>query len=69
MTIQIQQKQQPAPRLLTARELAAFFSVSPRTIGRWRQDGLIPFVVTPGGTYRYDPVEVEQALLNQRKGA
>ncbi len=65
MTIQIQQTPQPAPRLLTAREVAAFFSVTARTIGRWRQDGLIPYVLTPGGTYRYNPIEVEQALMVQ----
>ena len=65
MLTKIQTPDVPKPKLMTARELAAYFAVTPRTVGRWRQDGRIPFVTTPGGTYRYDPMEVEQSLLNQ----
>ena len=54
-------------RLVTAKTLADYFAVSPRTIGRWRPGGLIPFVVTPGGTYRYDLLVVERALLGLQK--
>jgi predicted site-specific integrase-resolvase len=61
--MKIQEPAQPAPKLFTARQLAEFFSVSSRTIGRWRQEGLIPYIKTPGGTYRYDPLAVEAVLM------
>ena len=61
--MKIQQPAEPARKLFTARQLADFFAVSQRTIGRWRQEGLIPYVETPGGTYRYDPAAVEAVLL------
>ena len=49
--------------LWTAATLARFLSVSPRTIRRWRSQGRIPYVETPGGTYRYDPAQVEEVLV------
>ena len=52
-------------RLVTAKTLADYFAVSPRTIGRWRQQGLIPCIVTPGGTYRYEVAAVEAVLIEQ----
>ena len=53
----------PMSRLVTAKQLADYFAVTPRTIARWRQERLIPFVVTPGGTYRYELHKVEAVLL------
>ena len=50
-------------RMVTAKQLADYFAVTPRTIARWRQDRLIPFVVTPGGTYRHELHKVEPVLL------
>lgn len=47
---------------VTASALAAYFSVSPRSINRWRKAGLIPAVAMPGGAYRYRVQEVEASL-------
>ncbi len=42
-------------------ELAKAFGVCPRTISRWRQKGLIPFVVK-NGNIRYRTPEVSTGL-------
>ena len=52
-----------AEELWSASRLSDFLGVSVRTINRWRQDKLIPFVVLPSGTFRYDPQKVEDCLV------
>lgn len=47
------------PRLLGRREVAARLGVSPQTVTRWAQDGLLPFVLTLGGQRRYPKAQVE----------
>lgn len=39
--------------LLTPREVAALFSVTPKTIARWNDAGLLASVRTRGGHRRY----------------
>ena len=56
---------EPHRKLWSAREIAEFFNVTPRTVARWRTEGLIPYVILPGGcSFRYDPRAVEHALTN-----
>lgn len=58
--------EQPQPRaepLLTPAEVAALFRVDPKTVTRWANDGLLPFIRTPGGHRRYYEAEV-RALMN-----
>jgi DNA-binding transcriptional MerR regulator len=51
-------------RTLTCRQTADAFGVNPRTIRRWRQQGLLEAVETPyGRRYRADDVD---ALLADR---
>ena len=55
----------PKQKLWNAGEIAAYFSVTSRTVGRWRTSGLVPYVVLPGGgSIRYDPEAVEEALVH-----
>jgi excisionase family DNA binding protein len=50
------------PRLLTGTEVAALFRVDRSTIARWADAGLIPSILTPGGTRRYPEADI-RALL------
>jgi hypothetical protein len=51
----------------TKTDLATVFGVSLKTVFNWQRHGLIPFVRL-GGTIRFDPVEVKQAILKRRCG-
>ncbi len=52
-----------APTLLTLREVASRTGVSPNTVRRWAQAGLVPgAVVTPGGIYKVPEASVDQLL-------
>ena len=44
--------------LLTTSELANFLRVTPRTISKYRQLGLLPYVRLPRGKVRFDQKEV-----------
>lgn len=50
------------PSLLTPREVAAMFAVQPKTVSRWADRGILPYVRTPGGHKRYPIDAVEQLL-------
>jgi predicted site-specific integrase-resolvase len=54
---------QPGPRLYTRLEVAAKFSVDPKSVQRWERQGKLTAIRTPGGHARYDADEVD-ALLN-----
>jgi excisionase family DNA binding protein len=50
------QSPRPAPStasFLRSAEAAAIFQVSPKTIARWAQQGLLPYQRTLGGHRRY----------------
>ena len=49
--------------LLTTSQVAALFFVDYRTISRWRRQGRLTSIKTPGGQYRFDEAEI-RALLN-----
>ena len=52
----------PPVKPLTPRELATELKTSIPTALQWYHDGIIPAVVAIGRTYRFDLVEVRQAL-------
>lgn len=47
-------------RLLSRKEVAALFDVSPHTVYRWAREGRLPYLLTPGGRRRYPREEVER---------
>ena len=49
-------------RLLSRREVALRFEVSPQTVTRWARAGVLPYVKTIGGQRRYPDYEVERIL-------
>ncbi|HZQ28480.1 MAG TPA: cobalamin-dependent protein [Acidimicrobiales bacterium] len=49
--------------LLTTRDLARLFQVSPRTVTNWAAQGRLRAVQTAGGHYRFDPDDVLAFLL------
>jgi predicted site-specific integrase-resolvase len=54
-----------AEQLISAKDAANLFGVSPETIRRWRRDDRIPVVVLPSGIARYSRVWC-QARLEHR---
>lgn len=48
--------------LITAEELAKRLSLSPGTIKRWGQEGVIPRLRLSGKVVRFDAEEVEEVL-------
>jgi copper chaperone CopZ len=58
----------PGHRLLTRAQVAAIFQVSPSTITRWAEAGMLPVVKTLGGHRRYDATVV-QSLAHQLAAA
>ena len=64
------QSARPTPRIasfLRSAEVAAIFQVSPKTVARWAQQGLLPYQRTLGGHRRYPAVAIEDlaASLHQ----
>jgi len=47
---------------LTPREVARVLQVSPKTVSRWADLGLIPCLVTLGGHRRFSRADVEEAV-------
>ncbi len=57
----------PAREWLRSGQVAALFRVHPRTVLRWADAGLLPYVVILGGQRRFPKTDVE-ALLARRRG-
>lgn len=55
--------------LLTSGEVAAMFSVDPRTVTRWAREGKLDWILTPGGHRRFRRAEVEALLRGEEPGA
>ncbi|MBI2939896.1 MAG: helix-turn-helix domain-containing protein [Chloroflexi bacterium] len=49
-------------RFLGRREVAARLGVSPQTVTRWAQAGMLPCILTMGGQRRYPEREVEELV-------
>lgn len=56
-------------RLMSRREVAALFGVSPHTIYRWAREGRLPVLMTLGGRRRYPAEEVLRLAQAQGFGA
>ena len=52
----------------TAREVADYFSVAPKTVRAWRRAGIIPVLVLPCRGFRFDCDAVERALRAMEEG-
>jgi excisionase family DNA binding protein len=62
-----QQSARPAPSAATflrSAEVAAILQVSPKTIARWAQHGLLPYQRTLGGHRRYPEPAIRQLLTS-----
>lgn len=55
--------------LLTPGEVASLFRVDPKTITRWAQAGLLPYVKTLGGHRRFKESEVRELLRSTGRRA
>lgn len=53
-------------QLLTPAEVAAMFSVDPKTVSRWAKAGKLPAIRTLGGHRRYPEHEVRRRLIEMR---
>jgi len=61
-------ERQTPPEYLTASEAAAYFHVSPKTIGRWAKEGRLPYLKTMGGhrRFRADDLQAIVESLTER---
>ncbi len=59
----------PDNRLLTELEAAAFLSVEPTTLRRWRWAGHPPGFLKIGGAVRYDPADLQQFIDCSRRSS
>jgi excisionase family DNA binding protein len=50
------------PRYLRTAQVAEFLQVSPKTVSRWAQEGMLPYIRTLGGHRCYPDAEI-RALL------
>lgn len=48
--------------ILAPREVAQMFSVTPKTVRKWADNGDIAYIKTPGGHRRYPRWAVEELL-------
>ena len=58
----IELPQTTQPRYLRTAQVAELLHVSPKTVSRWAQEGMLPHVRTLGGHRRYSDQEI-RALL------
>jgi predicted site-specific integrase-resolvase len=65
-----QQSARPAPSpatFLHPAEVAAILQVSPKTISRWAQPGLLPCQRTMGGPRRYPELAIRELAASLRQ--
>lgn len=62
------QERHPFPQMLRERELAARWSLSQRTLQRWRAEGYGPPYLSIGGAIRYRLDEVEEFENATKRG-
>jgi excisionase family DNA binding protein len=67
------QSPRPAPRVasfLRSAQVAAILQVSPKTVARWAQQGLLPYQRTLGGHRRYPELAIRElaASLTEEVG-
>jgi excisionase family DNA binding protein len=50
------------PKYLRTAQVAELLQVSPKTVSRWAQEGMLPYVRTLGGHRRYPDREIRTLL-------
>jgi excisionase family DNA binding protein len=66
-----QQSARPAPSTATflrSAEVAAILQVSPKTVARWAQHGLLPYQRTLGGHRRYPEPAIREIAASLAQG-
>ena len=66
-----QQSPRPAPRVasfLRSAQVAAILQVSPKTVARWAQQGLLPCQRTLGGHRRYPESPIRELAASLVQG-
>ena len=58
----------PERQYLTPGEVARALHVSPKTIIRWANDGLIPCILTLGGHRRFLRADIEEVVARLETG-
>jgi excisionase family DNA binding protein len=58
----------PTTPLLTLKDVATLFLVTPRTIRRWRRSGQFPAPLNIGGTLRWRRSDVHGWLQTKKSG-
>jgi excisionase family DNA binding protein len=64
------QSSRPAPRVATflrSAQVAAILQVSPKTVARWAQQGLLPYQRTLGGHRRYPESDIRELAASLRQ--
>jgi excisionase family DNA binding protein len=54
--------------VLTPKQVAKIFKVSPDTVAGWAENGKLPYFKTPGGHRRFRRVDVEAFLPSDGNG-
>lgn len=54
-----------ARRMLSRRDVAVLFGVSPHTVYRWAREGRLPVIMTLGGRRRYPADEIARLVEGQ----
>lgn len=58
---------QKEPKLLTITQAAKFLNISPDTLRRWEEKGIVTPARTKGGSRRYMLLDLKIAKLNRKK--
>jgi excisionase family DNA binding protein len=55
------------PRLMSVGEAAAYLGVSPASLRKWSNSGLVPTYRTPGGQRRYSVEDLDEFMRSMRE--
>ncbi len=55
------------PRLMSVGEAAAYLGVSPASLRKWSNSGLVPTYRTPGGQRRYSVEDLDEFIRSMRE--
>jgi excisionase family DNA binding protein len=56
-------------RLLNVGQAAAYLGVSPASLRKWSDRGLVPVYRTPGGQRRFSTTDLDEFMLSMREPA
>jgi excisionase family DNA binding protein len=55
------------PRLMSVGDAAAYLGVSPASLRKWSNSGLVPTYRTPGGQRRYSVEDLDEFIRSMRE--